>query len=93
MSAKEMSQPSATKSQWKVDGLSREYSPFLFKKQMPHKYLILMFAITYLFFVRFKDKIMVSQELDVSDEVRTFQTHQVMSSCCDHWIIMEFEIV
>ena len=36
---------------------------------------------------------MVTQELDVSDEVRTFQTRKFISSCYAHWRIIGFDMV
>ena len=57
------------------------------------EYCALISAIKYLFLYHFKDEYMVAQELDFSDEVRTFHTQKFISSFYAHWIIMEFDMV
>ena len=72
------------------------YSPYLLKKIRCHinvEYCASILAIKYLFLYHFKGEDMVTQELDVSDEVRTFRTRKFINSCYAHWRIMEFDMV
>ena len=72
------------------------YSPYLLKCFRYHinvEYCALISAIKYLFLYHFKGEDMVTQELDLSGEVRTFQTQKFISSCYAHWRIMKFNMV
>ena len=72
------------------------YSPYLLKKFKCHinvEYCASISVIKYLFLYHFRGEDMVTEELDFSDEVRTFRARKFISAFYAHWRIMKFDMV